>query len=314
MNILYLSAAAGVVLLLLIIVFLPRWQARKAGVIDSDKWKAENEFRKTLIQVIGGILIICGLFFTWEELNQFHISQENMKSGQISSRYSNAIQLLSKKEETTTRIGAIYALEQIVKEDPNYKNIVLNVLSALVRNTGYLNEEEKVISPDVQSALDVIFRLRKRAHGEEESLSQIHLAGAKLACANLAGKDLRNVDFYRADLYEANLENANLKEAQLKQANLYRVNLGGSVMQGANLEGADMRNANLDGADLSRANLAFVNLEGASLHFTNLEFTQELKVEQLLETRTLNKVRGLDSEIMNSIKQARPELFKEPGE
>jgi hypothetical protein len=78
-----------------------RQTKKRKDIEEKEKWKAENEFRKTLLQVSGGLILILSLSVTWRGMNQsqenIKAGQENMKTGQIASRFSQAIELLSKK-------------------------------------------------------------------------------------------------------------------------------------------------------------------------------------------------------------------------
>jgi uncharacterized protein YjbI with pentapeptide repeats len=309
------------------IIWGPIWQVKKTKVDPSEIWKAENEFRKTLIQIIGGILLICGLFFSIEQLNQFYISQKNMKADQISSRYSKAIELLA-KEEPTTRIGAIYALEQIVVESPNYLETVLKVLSAFVRTSEYALtlDGDEIVSQDALSAVTVIGRIRSKESSREtfinlthsklkmadlasSNLSYVELSKAILIEANLKGTDLQKAKLAGTDLYRANLNQANLKKVILTSANLSYADLSESELCDADLKGADLENVNLDGADLQRADLDGANLRNASLWFTDLRSVKGLKLEQILQVKTLFQARGLPTELRGLINQMKPELL-----
>ena len=99
--ILVLVESTGILALLALLFMIwkfPKWQTKKIKDIDKkEKWKAENEFRKTLLKIVGGFVVIIGLYIAFQEIRNFHISQENMKAGQIASRFSQAIELLSKK-------------------------------------------------------------------------------------------------------------------------------------------------------------------------------------------------------------------------
>lgn len=266
----------------------------------SDKWKAENEFRRTLIQIFGGVIVIVGLFFTSEQVRQFYISQENMKLEQLSSRYSKAIELLSKKG-STNKIGAIYALEQIVEESPNYLKIVLDVLPVFVKQSEYCqdNEYNKIILPEVQAAMTVIARIKNKENTNVEKVYSINLTRAKLK-----GVELTSANLVKADLREAELINA-----EISYANMQEAILNGANMQGANLKAVNLKIAVLSGVDFQGANLDGADLEGAVLWFANLQSTNGLTVDQLLKVKTLYQVRGLAGSLRAALLERKRELF-----
>lgn len=159
----YLFIAICVILLILFIFWLPKRQAlkakRKKGFKKTDEWEAENEFRKTLIQMVGGLVLIVGIVFSW---SQFRQTQDNLVTSQIATRFNEAIKLLSEKKRTS-RIGAIYALEQIAKEShPTYLQTVLDILTAFVKDFDKFKYKDRESHPhSLQTVCDILAFLFK---------------------------------------------------------------------------------------------------------------------------------------------------------
>jgi uncharacterized protein YjbI with pentapeptide repeats len=231
----------------------------------------ENNARATLLQGVGGILVIVGLMATWQQLT---ISRE----GQITDRFTKAIdQLGDNKQEV--RVGGIRALERIALNSRKDRATIAYVLGAFVRvhapraATATVNEDVPWLqqrAADVQTAMWVLGRRMpadepiqlylswvdlRRVHLAELSLPETQLRHANLARAWMPRVELSHSDLRMADLHLANLEGALLSNANLQGANL----------QGANLCGANMRLANLQGANLRATNLQRVQLEGADI-------------------------------------------------
>jgi uncharacterized protein YjbI with pentapeptide repeats len=262
----FLSLLAVLGILFFIWLFLKR-QAYKIQVNDEkERWKAEIEHRKTLIQLLASVIVIVGFFLTFEELKEsrkrfeqsrleFEQSQENFKSGQISSRFGKAIELLA-NEKDTSKIVSIYVLKQIAKESPeNYLGAVIEVLAEFLRSSEYHPEkdegEEDEIKPEAQIAMTI--------------LKEIRTDDNKFIWGEFPRMNLSNVNLRRADLSGANLSEANLNECVLIGADLKEANLGRTVLRGANLSGADLTGANLRGANLRGTNLRGAQLRGADL-------------------------------------------------
>src|SRR5207237_4966956 len=126
-------------------------------------------------------------------------------------------------------IGAIYTLEAVAREAPDLQGPVIEVLTALVRQSSRSGGEKVSGDPlaaDVRAALTVILR-----------------------------RD-REQDQGRVDLHGVDLRSTRLGAAQLDAADLQEARLEGAWLAGANLEGANLEAARLDGADLSDAHLA----------------------------------------------------------
>lgn len=182
-NYLFIGICSAIIIVLIIWRF-PKWQTKKLKDIKKkEKWKVENEFRKTLTPIIVGLVsalaVIIGIFLTWEKFyrsgeEQRH-TQENIKNDQIYSQYTEAIKLLS-DDKTTKKIGAIYALEQIAEKYPDYLRMVLNFLTAFVKNSEYFkyhNKEGKIRITEVSKKLRVIYGNKEDTAQKAREIYQI---------------------------------------------------------------------------------------------------------------------------------------------
>ncbi len=75
-----------------LMIGIPKWQARHVTDIK-ERIELENKLRATLAQILGGAILLCGLFFTWAELNDTRkLSSETLRiseEGQITARFSH---------------------------------------------------------------------------------------------------------------------------------------------------------------------------------------------------------------------------------
>lgn len=274
---------AGVSVLLILLSLL-LWKIPKRQVSNltsltpEQRFDRENEARKTLAQIVGGVLVLLGAYLTWRNIKNteeaqrennenaqktFQLSQE----GQITDRFAKAIdQLGSAKLES--RLGAIYALERIARDSERDHWPIMEVLTAYVREhssiLGGPHDRKlgplRVMAPDIQAILTVVGRrntaLEKRdqwlnlgfvyPHGadfREGNFSQAYFRGSNLTLSSLDG----------ADLSEAELIHVDLRDASLCKVNLAKSCLGLSNLQGANLNGANLDSAKLVSADLTDA-------------------------------------------------------------
>jgi len=165
---------------------------------------------------------------------------ELTEQGQVTDRYTKAIEQLGADKSLDVRIGGIYALERVARDSPRDHPTVMEVLAAFVREHSReqwppvkpeAEPPRRTTRPDVQAAVTVIGR---------RNLEHDRLA------INLADADLPYVD-----LGGANLDGANLSGANLIRAKLIIANLRGANLNIANLRGARLRGADLSGADLS---------------------------------------------------------------
>ena len=213
--------------------------------------KLEDEYRRTLVQSIGGFFLLVGLYLGWLRVKA---AQENVRvaeEGQITERFTRAIAQLG-DDNMAIRLGGIYALERISKDSEKDHRPIMEVLTAYVRekatNHGkYVEEAAEKPTTDIQAILTVIGR-RKAADIERFDdildLSNTRLVGANLQMANLSMTDLGGAALNDAYLEWANLSWAKLEGADLNDAHLEWANLSKAYLSGAkNLTAKQVRSA-----------------------------------------------------------------------
>src|SRR5215813_3015146 len=286
------------------------WQPRYAPLTSKELYELRNNIRQTFVQVLGGAVLLLGLYFTAQTLR---ISQETLRinqEGQITERFSKAIDHLGDQERLAVRLGGIYALERIARDSPQDQWQIMAVLTAYVRDNAPWPPRDapsrQQPAADIQAALTVLTG-RTWVRGQEEQAYKIPLYRTDLRGAQLEGAMLVNAQLEGANLAGAHLEKANLAVVHLRQANL-----ANAYLEEAHLPFAHMEGANLAGAHLERAFLAEAYLEGADFRGADLEGTflqhahlegANITVEQLSAVRTLRGA-SLDSSLKDKLQAA----------
>jgi hypothetical protein len=236
----------------------------------------ENEFRKTMAQIMGGAAILAGLYFTWQQLQASRRSLEIAQEAQTTERFTRAVDQIG-NQQMQVRVGGIYALGEISK-DPSYDRrwIVISVLAALLRDRASWHPgPPKIPLPeDIQAALSVI--AARDSRGTTYDATTRHVI-------DLTGTDLR-----RALLRAGNLQAVQLTRAHLEGADLRGASLAGVVMTGAYLDDALLDDSDLTAADLRGSELRGASVSGANLrkaHFEGVDLTSVmgLSSKQILE-------------------------------
>lgn len=254
-----------------------------------DCFAIENEARKTIAYILGGLLAIIGIILAYRRIKamerqvaliqqQVQVSQE----GQITERFTRAIQQLG-DEKLEIRLGGIYALERIARDSTRDHWTIMEILTAYIRERAPWKEPESKTTEgevaerrnppeDIQAALTVLGR-RTYTFGKGEDapldLRRADLRGANMAGANLKGAWLDEAHLERANLVEAQLEDSELWDVHLEKAELVCSNLEGAILDRAHLEGADISGANLYGASFKKASLEGADMRGVKLFKTN---------------------------------------------
>lgn len=177
---------------------------------EEDLITAENNARATLAQIIGGTVLLFGLYLTWKNIE---VAQE----GKLTDRFSKAIELLG-NDNLDVRLGGIYALERIARDSQTDHWTVMEVLTAFVREHSPASpiiftpqsqvtkeqpqngEHPSVESnpaerfpADIQTVLTVIGRRKaEQDKGKTLQLYATSLHGADLSYANLMDANLTN--------------------------------------------------------------------------------------------------------------------------
>lgn len=174
------------------------------------------------------------------------------------NHFMKSIQRLN-NHSIETSLSAINDLENLVKVNPQYHWITMDMLTNFIRNQTTNLSRESVTNNSsintrklIQAAMTVIVNRDTAKDPENEQI------------------DLSYTDLRELNLQYANLKQTNLYRANLSQTNLIGANLAGTILSAANLNSAKLNSANLAGAILSAANLNNANLSSANLHRANL--------------------------------------------
>src|SRR5262252_3798850 len=248
----------------------------------ADRLKTENDIRTTLLHGAVGLVLLAGALVIWRQ-------SQLSRQGQITERFTRAIDQLDYTKAVEVRLGGIYALERIARDSPQTDHWpIMEVLTAYVREHAQWSEaklgseespDEAKPAVDIQAVLTVLSRRSQwYQNGELQCLDlrQTDLRRANLPSAHLEGASFGGAHLERANLGGAHLEGAALGGAHLEGANLFAAHLEGAYLPSAHLERASLgeahlERANLGGAHLERANLGEAHLEGAHLFGAHLE-------------------------------------------
>jgi hypothetical protein len=204
-----------------------------------------------IVGVVSAMAALVAVLYTARSL-------ETTRDGQIADRYTKAIEQLGQSgpDKIDVRLGAVFALERIMRDSSVDHPAVVDVLSAFVR----VHASRPTVSPgptaDPSAEVDPI----------RDTPVDIEAAVAVLGRRDPA----RDRKGGRIDLYDTSLRFAALRGANLDGANLIGSDLAYAVLAGATLRASYLREVDLSGADLSDADLSGAAMDGANLNFTRL--------------------------------------------
>jgi len=249
----------------------------------SETQKYNGELFKVLVTILGGLIVIWGLYLNYrrtktlevqtnnqaEQIKAFVKQNEIAEKGKVDERFKNAIEHLGHDKDAIV-LGGIYALHRIAQEDKSYRKTVFDILCSYLREktsslklwADYQEGERVIIKPTIviQTIIDLLFKC--------DVIQKYIYTGFR---ANLNGIRCIKADFKEAYLEQADLTNAHLEGAELKKVRLEGAFLSGSHFTDAYLEKAHLENATIMWGHWEGIKLFEAHLQGANLLNTHLE-------------------------------------------
>jgi hypothetical protein len=246
--------------------------------LETNRLRLQNDARTTMLQGLAGLAVLGGAIVATQQLRlgrdqlqhnlkASHQQLELSRSGQLTERFTRAIDQLGTEDQLEVVLGGIYALERIAHDSGEDRPIIGEILAAYVRTHAPWPPRHKA-----EATLNQLHRLQTRAPNVQAALTVLGRGkfGTELDLrrTDLRKADLRNAKFKGARLYDAALQGARLRDADLQGARLDRAILQGArlddaVLQGARLHDADLQGARLNGANFQEAQFDRATLRGA---------------------------------------------------
>jgi uncharacterized protein YjbI with pentapeptide repeats len=268
------------VLVILLLIVVPHWQV--SGINNSTvQTTQENQNRATLAQILGGVAIGIGLYYTWRRITiaeedlkatqeSLKVTQENLRvsqEDQITERFTKAVDQLGAIDHLGNpaieiRLGGIYALERIASESKKDYLPIIEILTSYVRKNSCGDSILKNgnISMDIQSN-----------ESTKHNVSKVRKISPDIqAILTVLGRLIKNGEPIILDLRATCLEGANLFGAHFEGANLFSAHFEGANLRNSHFEGADLNGVHFEGADFDGANLEGSKLNGAYFKGANL--------------------------------------------
>ena len=256
-----LIVAVVVFVVVVCVVFAPAWIVRhdlgvggSSALVTGDRLRAVNDVRATLLQGLAALLALGGVGLgAAMTLRQIRVNRE----GQFIDLFTKAVEQMS-SDQTGTRMGGVYAMEQIAGAAAHYRGHIAALLASFIRQQAPWPpvrpprevdlERERYqggMRDDVAAAMAALSRRSMILPG-----TGIELEKVDLRAADLAGKDLSRFCFADSNLDDAVLTRCDLSHATFTGASLRNADLAGSTTVGADFAGAELSGATGLGAQL----------------------------------------------------------------
>lgn len=131
-----IAGAAGLAVLGAVFVLLPGvvvdHDLAGASVDPKDRLSAVNSVRTTLLQVVGGLVVLFGAYATWRQLR---VSQDGLRAtqeGYVTDRFTRAVDQLG-SDKLDVRIGGLHALWRIAEQSARDREAIISIQAAYLR-------------------------------------------------------------------------------------------------------------------------------------------------------------------------------------
>jgi hypothetical protein len=236
------AAAVAVLVVLGVVLLLPRYLLAwdlDGGPAPTDRAKAVNDIRTTLLQGLGGAALLVGVYFTWR---QIQVARE----GQLTQRFTAAVGQLSNRS-VDVRLGGIYALERIAIDSKRDRQTAYEVLCAYVRQHAPVQPPDPPPTPDDRRGDAGGLAAKRELAWEAGQLPPLRVRAADVQAAmTVLGRRLRVPSYEQLELSRVALQRAHLRQARLPGADLHYSDLSGADLSGADLHLADLTGIRLN--------------------------------------------------------------------
>jgi hypothetical protein len=244
--------AVALLILVVCVLFLPGYLVSRdvsgSHLRPAELAKAKNDVRTTLLQGLGGAVLLAGLFLTWRQMRDSRqssaASEQLSREGQVTDRFAKAVDQLG-DSQLAVRLGGIHSLARIARDSESDRGPIIQLLAAFVRANAPWPPREDDGESAVLSGTSVP-HLPIRAADIQEALTTLALWAHAVAPSPMSGS--WSVNLQGTDLRRAWLSGADLRKFGLRDANLMRASLDHADLRGAELRNANLREANFEGA------------------------------------------------------------------
>jgi Pentapeptide repeats (9 copies) len=129
--------------------------------------KLQNDARTTLLQGLGALLVLTGAGIganvtlrqvraTRDQIRETATASRNQlklsEQGQVTDRYTRAVEQLG-HEKAPVRLGALYSLEHLAQDNPEYRQTVVDVVCAYLRMPYTLPAQPEMDAKHMEQAM-----------------------------------------------------------------------------------------------------------------------------------------------------------------
>ncbi len=282
-NFYYLLFAIVLFIIVLTFKYFNKWSEFFFGGQSSKNPK--GELLKIIVQVLGGIILISGAYYSFRIADSMYINNKLIEKGNIADRFRNAVHMLENKNSITCLSG-IYALNNIAKENVEYREQVFNILVEFINNKtkslpswAEMPESERTVaqpSIEIKTILKILF-------SKEDTLYRhfsAHFKDAKLyggifddynfSCCKFINVEFQNSSFNRTLFIKSEIFNSDFSFSVFPNTILTgSVIIDNSKFACCRFSWTSFTKSFIQGTDFSCSSMFNVFFEGALVNVCN---------------------------------------------
>lgn len=278
---------------------------------------ALGEYVKTLATVMGGALLILGLWINNRRVTE-QIRQNNIaEKAQINTRFKDAATLLG-SENVSSILSGIYALHQIAmevsvgnKRQEGYISVIHDILCAYIReNTDNVRNEEngkmwrvnKRPAIVIQTILKVLFKNEKFIYSNLiTDLSDCVFEYIDLDNAHLSGVDFSRTKFIKSSFKETTFFSCYFEETFIDGVDFSKSSFEKVIFDFSQIKNTIFANSKMKDSDFWDAGLTkvdFKNTEFRNVDFKGSIFNEDVSFENTsLMKYSLDEIRTQSTDL-----------------
>lgn len=261
---------------------------------------ALGEYVKTMITVLGGALVLLGLWINNRRVAEQTRQNNITEKAQINTRFKDAATLLG-SENVSSILSGIYALHQIALETSigskgqrGYVNIIHDILCAYVReNTDTIQNQDngkawrinKKPTIVIQTVLKVLFKNDRMVY----SNLMTDLSDCVLEEINLDEAYIANVDFTRTKFIKSSFKNTTFLSCYLEDAFIDEVDFSKSRFDKTIFDLSHIKNTSFSKSQIIQSDfwdVVFNKVTFKDTIFENVDFKDAILEEAVLFENT----------------------------
>jgi len=275
-SLLTIFAVSGSALLILVLLYaVPRWQVKHLD--KHSRWSAENEARRTLATIVGGIAVFTGLAFSWMQIRETEIqglrASESDRDKLRLEQFDRAANKLRDHENAGLRAAGLYEMGLLAHTSADYHWPAMRVVSEFVREHRPMGQPAPSSYRDhfdIDTALDIL--ASRDIECEAGVAEKLDLSHADLSALIY----LPRANFRGFDLFASSLDDAYLAGSDLSNADL------GNPQRLASLRNADLSCANLRNVTFVDSDEQVAALQDVHVWLANVRDVTPDRIKRLL--------------------------------